>query len=49
MHAEVYDILEFLNRKKGAMLDRNEQDLNYLLHGKRTTESTKPHITLTDC
>ena len=49
MHAEVYDIINFLNRKKGALLDHNEQDLNYLLHGKRTTEETKPHITLTDC
>lgn len=49
VHAEVYDILSFLNRKKGALLDRNEQDLNYMLHGKRSTEETAPHIVLSDC
>jgi len=49
VHSEVYDILKFLQDKKGSLLDRNEQDLNYLLHGKRTTEETKPHIVLADC
>lgn len=49
VHAEVYDILSFLNRKKGALLDRNEQDLNYMLHGKHSTEETAPHIVLSDC
>jgi hypothetical protein len=49
MHSEVFEILRFLHDKKGSLLDNNEQDLNYLLHGKRTTEETKPHIVLADC
>jgi hypothetical protein len=49
VHSEVYDILKFLQDKKGALLDRNEQDLHYMLHGTRTTENTAPHIILSDC
>ena len=49
VHSEVYDILKFLQDKKGALLDRNEQDLHYMLHGKRSTENTTPHIVLSDC
>lgn len=49
VHSEVYDILKFLQDKKGALLDRNEQDLHYMLHGTRTTENTEPHIVLSDC
>ena len=49
VHSEVYDILKFLQDKKGALLDRNEQDLHYMLHGTRTTENTAPHIVLADC
>jgi hypothetical protein len=49
VHGEVYDILKFLRDKKGSLLDHNEQDLNYLLHGKRSTENTTPHIVLADC
>ena len=49
VHSEVYDILRFLQEKKGALLDRNEQDLQYMLHGTRSTENTTPHIVLSDC
>jgi hypothetical protein len=49
LHGEVYDILKFLQEKKGSLLDRNEQDLHYMLHGTHATENTTPHIVLSDC
>lgn len=48
MNAEVYDILNFLNRKKGSELDNGHQDLKYLLHGRHTAEGDAPLISLTD-
>lgn len=44
VNGEVYDILQFVHRRKGALLDRNEQDLRYLLHGTRTTPESAPLI-----
>lgn len=35
VHGEVWDILKFLNARRGVALDRREQDLKYMLHGKR--------------
>lgn len=37
INGEVHDILRFLTRKKGVLLDQNEQDLRYMLHGQRST------------
>lgn len=48
VNAEVYDILGFLERKKGALLDNNEQDLGYMLHGRRTKPGDRAVVTLTD-
>jgi hypothetical protein len=48
MNAEVYDILNFLNRKKGSELDNGHQDLKYLLHGRHTQQGDAPLISLTD-
>lgn len=35
VNSEVFDILKFLNARRGVALDRREQDLKYMLHGKR--------------
>lgn len=48
MNAEVYDIINFLRRKRAVAMDNNEQDLKYLLHGTRTKEGDKPLVQLTD-
>jgi|ERR1017187_7308388 hypothetical protein len=48
LNAEVFDILSFLNRKRGAAMDHGHQDLKYLLHGKHTTEGDAPVVTLSD-
>lgn len=48
MNAEVYDILQFLHRKRGAALDQGHQDLKYLLHGRHTVEGDAPVVQLSD-
>lgn len=48
MNAEVFDILSFLNRKRGAALDHGHQDLKFLLHGRHTGEGDKPVVQLSD-
>jgi hypothetical protein len=48
MNAEVYDMLDFLYRKRGAALDHGHQDLKYLLHGQHTKNGDKPIVTLSD-
>lgn len=48
MHAEVYDIMNFLNRKKGALLDQNCMDMNLMLHGRKTERDAEATIKLTD-
>ena len=48
MNAEVFDILSFLHRKRGAAMDHGHDDLKYLLHGRHTQPEDKPLITLSD-
>lgn len=49
VHGEVFDIMNFLHRKKGALLDRNCMDLNLMLHGKKTTQDSEPIIKIAEC
>lgn len=48
MSGEVYDIMNFLERKKGVLLDQNCMDLSLMLHGKKTTAESEPLIKFTD-
>lgn len=48
MHGEVFDMMQFLHRKKGVLLDSNCMDMQYMLHGKKTTPETEPLIKFTD-
>lgn len=48
MNAEVFDVLNFLGRKRAVAEDSHETDLRYMLHGKRTQPGDAPLITLTD-
>lgn len=38
LNGEVHSILRFLVNKRGSLLDQNEQDLRFMLHGKRTKQ-----------
>ena len=46
MSGEVFDILNFLERKRSEQLNHGQLDLNYLLHGKPTKEDTPQVYTL---
>lgn len=48
MNGEVYDIMQFLNRKRGSAMEAGRTDLNYLLHGKQSPEGDKPLLTLAE-
>lgn len=48
MHAEVYDMMDFLHRKKGAYLDANCTDMHLMLHGRPKTPESEPLVRLTD-
>jgi hypothetical protein len=48
MNAEVYDMMDFLYRKRGSLLDHGHDDLKYLLHGRHTRPGDKPVIQLAD-
>ena len=48
LNAEVFDMLSFLHRKRGAMLDQGHQDFRYLLHGRHTKEGDGPVVSLAD-
>jgi hypothetical protein len=48
LNAEVFDMLDFLYRKRGAALDHGHQDFQYLLHGRHTKEGDKPVVQLSD-
>lgn len=37
LNGEMHSVLRFLHRKRGSLLDANETDLKFLLHGKRTS------------
>lgn len=48
-NAEVFDMLNFLHRKRSSALDHgHDNDLRYLLHGKHSTPEDKPVIQLAD-
>jgi len=47
MNGEVYDIMNFLNRKKSDAMENGHTDLNYLLHGTQG-EGAKPVLTLAE-
>jgi len=49
VHGEVYDMMNFLHRKKGAYLDRNCTDMHLMLHGKPKTPESEPLIKLAEC
>ena len=48
LNAEVYDMLEFMHRKRSSELGNGQQDMKYLLHGKHTAPGDAPVVTLTD-
>ena len=48
IHGEVYDMINFLHRKKGAYLDQNCQDMKFMLHGKRADPGDEPLIKLAE-
>ena len=51
MNAEIYDVMQFLERKRSdAMANRpeSELDLSYLLHGRHSKPGDKPLIQLSD-
>jgi hypothetical protein len=48
MNAEVYDMLDFLYRKRGSALDHGHDDLKYLLHGRHTKPGDAPVVQLAD-
>lgn len=48
MHGEVFDMISFLNRKKGALLDSQCMDMNLMLHGRKTDPEAGPMVKLTD-
>jgi len=48
MNHEVFDMLDWLHRKRGSALDNNEQDMRYMLHGKRTQKEDAPLIQLAE-
>lgn len=48
MNAEVYDMLSFLHRKRGAALDQGHDDLRYLLHGRHSKPEDAPLIQLSE-
>jgi hypothetical protein len=48
LNAEVFDMLSFLHRKRGAALDQGHQDFKYLLHGRHTKEGDAPVVQLSD-
>ena len=48
-NSEVFDMMDFVYRKRANFLDHGEdKDLKYLLHGKRTQQGDEPIIRLTD-
>lgn len=48
-NGEVFDMMDFVYRKRANLLDHGEdKDLKYLLHGKRTQQGDEPIIRLTD-
>lgn len=47
-NAEVYDMLNFMERKRSAELGHGHQDLGYLLHGRHAQPGDAPVIQLTD-
>ena len=48
-NSEVFDMMDFVYRKRANLLDHGEdKDLKYLLHGKRTQQGDEPIIRLTD-
>lgn len=48
LNAEVFDILEFINRRRGSELDNGHQDMGYLLHGRHTKPGDGPLVQLSD-
>lgn len=48
MHGEVFEMMDFLHRKKGTYLDRACTDMRLMLHGKPTTQESDPLVRLTD-
>lgn len=48
MNGEVYDILNFLERRRTVELAHGYEDLGKLLHGKPTKEGDAPLLQLTD-
>lgn len=48
LHGEVYEMMDFLHRKKGALLDRKCTDMRLMLHGKPTTQESEPLVRLAE-
>lgn len=48
MNGEIYDMMQFLDRKKTDAMANGHQDLQYLLHGKHTKEGDKPVFQLAE-
>lgn len=48
MNGEVYDMLNFMERRRSAELGHGHQDLAYLLHGRHSQPGDAPVIQLTD-
>ena len=47
-NAEVYDMLNFMERKRAAALGHGHEDMQYLLHGRHSQPGDAPVIQLTD-
>jgi len=48
MSGEVYDIMQFLHRRRESQMGHGQRDLKYLLHGQHSKPEDKPVIQLTD-
>lgn len=48
MSGEVYDIMQFLHRRKNAEMENGHRDLKYLLHGRHSAPEDKPLIQMAE-